>query len=88
MTNPQKDKDARLDRHSAGKTPAYGTSGHRHGAGKYNWGGDVSPETAEPADKNDPMYDSDGEEKASKTSSEAGTVTAAAPSATGGQSSK
>lgn len=70
MTNPNKDKDARLDRHSAGKTQAYGSSGQRNGAGKYNWGGDVPSEALEPADKNDPMYDSDSEGKASKTTPE------------------
>lgn len=38
MPNTNKDKNVRLERHSAGKTPAYGDSSVRAGTGKYNWG--------------------------------------------------
>ncbi|KAF8823117.1 hypothetical protein IE077_000460 [Cardiosporidium cionae] len=67
MVNQSKEKPARMDRHSAGKLPAYGSSGVKGGAGKYNWGelcdNNKSPATVEP---NDPMFDSE-EEKKDKT---------------------
>lgn len=58
-----KDKNVRLERHSAGKTPAYGTSNVRAGNGKYNWGGPEVDLATDPKliDEKDPMYDSDSE---------------------------
>ncbi|ETW35293.1 hypothetical protein PFAG_04018 [Plasmodium falciparum Santa Lucia] len=61
MPNTNKDKNVRLERHSAGKTPAYGDSSVRAGTGKYNWGNSIDSTTAEskPIDEKDPMYDSE-----------------------------
>ncbi|CRG96988.1 conserved Plasmodium protein, unknown function [Plasmodium gallinaceum] len=63
MANSNKDKNIRLERHSAGKTPAYGDSSVRAGTGKFNWGNttDISLTEQKPIDQKDPMYDSDNE---------------------------
>ncbi|CRH02778.1 conserved Plasmodium protein, unknown function [Plasmodium relictum] len=68
MANSNKDKNVRLERHSAGKTPAYGDSSVRAGTGKFNWGTttDVVITDSKPIDQRDPMYDSDNEKKSSE----------------------
>jgi len=67
MPNPNKDKDARLERHSAGgpSTHAYGAGEKKGGGGKANWGKEEEAERdpAPPAiDPKDPNYDSGSEE--------------------------
>ncbi|SCQ17162.1 conserved Plasmodium protein, unknown function [Plasmodium ovale] len=62
MVHTNKDKNIRLERHSAGKTSAYGDSSVREGSGKFNWGNtttDVSVADCKPTDEKDPMYDSE-----------------------------
>ncbi|SBS91143.1 conserved Plasmodium protein, unknown function [Plasmodium malariae] len=62
MVNPNKDKNIRLERHSAGKRPAYGDTSVRAGTGKYNWGNtttDVVVTNSNLIDEKDPMYDSE-----------------------------
>ncbi|CAA9991141.1 conserved Plasmodium protein, unknown function [Plasmodium knowlesi strain H] len=62
MTHSAKDKNVRLERHSAGKTQAYGDQNVRAGSGKFNWGNtttDLTLSETKPTDKNDPMYDSE-----------------------------
>ncbi|CAD2105509.1 conserved Plasmodium protein, unknown function [Plasmodium vinckei] len=65
MVHANKDKNIRLERHSAGKTPAYGDLTVRSGTGKYNWGNTTSELRAmdsKPIDEGDPMYDSENEQ--------------------------
>ncbi|GAW83726.1 hypothetical protein, conserved [Plasmodium gonderi] len=62
MVYTPKEKNIRLERHSAGKTQAYGDSSVRAGTGKFNWGNKTTDATAadcNPMDKKDPMYDSE-----------------------------
>ncbi|SCM25548.1 conserved Plasmodium protein, unknown function [Plasmodium chabaudi chabaudi] len=65
MAHPNKDKNIRLERHSAGKTRAYGALTVRSGSGKYNWGNTTSELLAleyDFIDEGDPMYDSENEQ--------------------------
>eukprot|EP00920_Eleutheroschizon_duboscqi_P028544 GHVT01069539.1.p1 GENE.GHVT01069539.1~~GHVT01069539.1.p1 ORF type:complete len:150 (-),score=43.41 GHVT01069539.1:504-953(-) len=59
-SNPPKDKDARLERHSAGRGQAYGSGSTKQGAGKFNWGAGGDGSSCGPSvDDKDPMYDSE-----------------------------